>query len=166
MQTRHLLPFGFARSRDMTPAERDPFRALRREMDRMFEDFSRGLPFGPTAEGEGFAVAPRIDVSETDSEMLVSAELPGMKEDEIDVTLAGNMLSISGEKKSEQERKAEDYHVMERSFGRFSRALPVPFDADPDQVKASFKDGVLTVKIPKPAEEKGKSRKIAIEHAA
>jgi HSP20 family protein len=166
MDTRHLLPFGFTRSRDPMPAERDPFRALRREMDRMFEDFARGLPVGALAEGEGVAVSPRIDVSETDGEMVVTAELPGMKEDDIDVTLAGPMLTLRGEKKAERDRKAEDFHVMERSFGRFTRTVPLPFDADPERIEASFKEGVLTVTIPKPAEEKGKSHKIRIRHAA
>jgi HSP20 family protein len=167
MDTRSLLPFGFGRSREVAlGAERDPFRAFRREMERMFDDVYRGWPFGALAEGEERLVSPRIDVSETDGELLVTAELPGMEEKDIDVTLAGNMLIVRGEKKSESERKAEDYHVMERSFGRFSRTIPVPFEADPDQVKASFKQGVLTVKIPKPAEIKEKSKKIAIEHAA
>lgn len=168
MVSRSLLPFGLGRPRELaTEPEGDPFRSFRREMDRLFDEFTRGWPFvTPFAEGEGRMLAPRIDVSETDAELAITAELPGIEDKDIDVTLSGNTLTIKGEKKAETERKAEDYHVMERSFGTFSRTIGIPFEADPDSVKAAFKHGVLTVKIPKPAEIKEKAKKIAIEHAA
>ena len=116
---------------------------------------------GPAPGARG-APTPSIDVSETDTEMTVDAELPGVEENDIDVTLTDNLLTIRGEKKQEKEEKKKDYRLTERSYGSFSRSMTLPFDADPNKIKAAFKDGVLTITLPKPPEVKAKVKKIAI----
>jgi HSP20 family protein len=107
-------------------------------------------------------MAPRVDVSETDTELKIEAELPGIDEKDVEVVLSDGRLTIKGEKKQEKEEKKKDYHLLERSYGSFARSIALPFEADPDQVKASFAKGVLTVTVPKPPEVKAKEKKIAI----
>jgi HSP20 family protein len=148
---------GLATSRDLW----DPFASLRRDMERMFEDFSRDFGWGPPAAA-GTAVAPRIDVSETDTEIKIEVEMPGVEEKDVELVLSNGRLTIKGEKKQEKEEKKKDYHVIERSYGSFARSISLPFEADPGQVKASFAKGVLTVTVPKPPEVKAKERKIPI----
>jgi HSP20 family protein len=126
--------------------ELDPFRGFRTQLDSLFEDwFGRNI---------GGTLAPRINVSETAKDMTVTIELPGVEEKDVEVTLSGNQLTVKGEKKSEQEEKKDDqgrvFHRVERSYGAFQRTMTVPFEAAPDKVSAGFKDGVLTVSLPKP----------------
>ena len=139
----------------------EPFGSLRRDMERLFEDFSRDFGFGPPAAA-GVGVAPRVDVSETESEIKIEAELPGVDEKDVEVVLSDGRLTIKGEKKQEKEEKKKDYHMVERSYGSFARSIALPFEADPNQVKASFAKGVLTVTVPKPPQVKAKQKKIAI----
>lgn len=143
----------------------EPFPSLRRDMDRLFDAFSRDFGWGAAAQG-GAVTAPRIDVSETDSEIRIEAELPGVEEKEVEVVLSHGRLTIKGEKKQEKEEKKEekkkDYHLVERSYGSFSRSIGLPFEADPDQVKASFAKGVLSITVPKPAQVKASEKKIPI----
>ena len=143
-------------------ASRDPFRSLHEEMNRMFERFGSGLPanWGNT----NGLMAPTINVSETDGEMTVTAELPGVAEEDVDLSLEDNILTIGGEKKAEktEEDKAKKYCLVERSYGSFLRTVPLPFKADSAKVKASFKNGVLQVIIPKPPEAEKKSSRISI----
>ena len=142
----------------------DPFTALHREMDRLFDDFTRG--FGvPALAGEGL-LTPRIDVAETDKDVELTAELPGMEEKDVEVTLVGDLLTVRGEKKREKEEKGKDYQLVERSYGSFVRHLRLPFDAQSDKVSATFKNGVLTVKVGKPKEVQAKTVKIPIKAAA
>jgi HSP20 family protein len=140
--------------------ELDPFRGFRTQLDTLFEDwFGRNM---------GGTLAPRIDVSETAEELTLTVELPGVEEKAIDVSLSGNQLTIKGEKKSEHEDKKDEggrvFHRIERSYGAFQRTMTVPFDAEPDKVSAQFKDGVLTITLPKPAEAAGQpqSRRIQV----
>jgi HSP20 family protein len=141
----------------------DLFRGFRTQLDTLFEDW-----FGRNVGG---TLAPRIDVSETSKDMTLTVELPGVEEKDIDVSLSGNMLTIKGQKKSEQEdRKDEDgrvFHRVERSYGSFQRTMTVPFDAEPDKVSAQFKDGVLTVTLPKPQQaiDKPQTRRIEVRRA-
>jgi HSP20 family protein len=141
--------------------ELDPFRGFRTQLDTLFEEW-----FGRTTGG---ALAPRIDVSETDKEMTLTVELPGVEEKDIEVSLSGNQLTIKGEKKSGQEEKKDEegrvFHRVERSYGAFQRTMTVPFDVEPDKVAAQFKDGVLTVTLPKPqaAMDKPQARKIEVK---
>ena len=139
----------------------EPFASLRRDMERVFEDFSRDFSWGLPATA-GTAVAPRIDVSETDSEIKIEAEMPGVEEKDVEVVLSNGRLTIKGEKKQEKEEKKKDYHLVERSYGSFARSISLPFEADPGHVKASFAKGVLSVTVPKPPEVKAKEKKIPI----
>ncbi len=127
---------------------------LQEEMDRWFEEFfGRGwlTPFR-LFEEKLPAFSPRVDVVETDKEIKVSVELPGMTEEDIEVTLDDDMLTISGEKKSEHEEKEENYYYMERSYGSFRRVVPLPCSVDEEKVTATFKNGVLNIVLPKAAE--------------
>jgi HSP20 family protein len=103
---------------------------------------------------------PAVDVFEKEDRFVVKAELPGMKEDDIDVSVVGDTLSIKGEKKTETETKDEDYYRCERSYGSFYRSIPIPSNVDADKIEASFEDGVLEVALPKSA--KVKPKKIAV----
>ena len=156
---RSLIPsFG---SRE--PERGDPFTQLQREVDRLFGEISRGVPAmrWPLA-GEG-ALSPSIDVSETDKSLEVTAELPGVEEKDIDVTLSDGFLTIKAEKKAEKETKEKTYHLVERSYGSVRRTISVPFDADPNKVEARFDKGVLKVTLPKPPEAAKKARSIKVK---
>lgn len=144
----------------------DIFTTLHDEIDRAFSRFSGGGSLSNLASREA-ALAPKIDVSETGQEIRISTELPGVKQEDLHVELCDDVLTISGEKKSEQEREKEEegrrFHRVERSFGSFSRALRVPSGLADDDISASFKDGVLTVTVRKPAEIVEKTRKIEVK---
>jgi HSP20 family protein len=137
----------------------DPFLSLHREMNRLFDDFLGGSTAG--AQQQSMMMAPRLDVKERGNELCVAAELPGVEPGEVDVRLEGSLLTIRGEKKAETEQEKEDYHVMERSYGRFQRSLQLPFEPDAGQVRADFKHGVLTIHIPKQPQQE-RSRRIEI----
>lgn len=109
--------------------------------------------------------SPRLDVSENDKQITVTAELPGLEEKDIELEVTNNVLSIKGKKEIKRDESKDDYHIVERSSGAFSRSLSLQFDVDPAGVKASFKDGVLTVDIPKPQPTPQQSNKIQITKA-
>lgn len=166
MVLRDLIPVSRERS---LPGERrrlDPFHAMQREMNRMFEDVWQNfdLPVFRAGNG-GFAEAtPRVDVSETKKDIRVTAELPGMEEKDIEVTFADGLLTIQGEHKAETEEKDEDkrYFVRECSYGTFRRMLSVGDRVDQGKIKATFKNGELKVVLPKTKEAKEKVKKIPI----
>ena len=161
-----LIPFGGAFGAS------DPVLSLHREMNRLFDDVLR-TPLGTRALGEGQAAGPlgivnaNMNVSETDNELRVSVELPGVSEQDIDVSLDNDILTIRGEKKLEEERGGpkENYHFVERSYGSFQRSLRLPFDANPEEVRANFDNGVLRVTVPKSAQQQ-RSRRIEIQKGA
>ena len=144
----------------------DPFTSLHKEIDRVFHDFGR-KPMWPAELREKAALAPRIDISETESEIKISAELPGVEQKDVHVELTDDILTISGEKKSEDEEKKDEegrkYYRIERSYGSFQRSLRVPSGIDAANVEAAFKDGVLTVTVAKPPELQEKARKIEVK---
>lgn len=145
--------------------EQDPFYALQRRVDRLFDDFfnSFGLTrFGDFGESWG-AFNPRLDLSENEKELKVSVELPGLDESDIEVSLDRNALTIKGEKKEEKEDKGQNYYRMERSYGSFQRSIPLPCEVESDKVEATFKKGVLTVTLPKTAEAQKRTKKISIK---
>jgi HSP20 family protein len=149
-------------------ADTDPFMAMRHEMNRLFENAfgGFGLPtlFGPASGGTSVqTLAPQMDVSETEREIHVTAELPGIDPKDVEVMLADDRLTIRGEMRTERDEKDRNYHLMERSQGSFSRSLRLPFAADPSQVKAEFKNGVLTVAIQKPKEVLEKQHRIEVQ---
>jgi HSP20 family protein len=139
-----------------------PFREVlrvRREMDRLWEDYfgagRRGLK---SLEAEW---APAVDVSESGDMITVKAEVPGMEAKDIDISLSGDILTIKGEKKSAKEEKTENYHLVERSYGSFSRSLKLPAGVEADKIEASYKQGVLSITCPK--KEEAKPKPIAIK---
>jgi HSP20 family protein len=154
-----LRPFG--RRSDVAVSDNDPFTAFRREMDRLFESLGRDLGW-PGAADRSATMAPTIDVSETDTELTIDADLPGVDEKDVDVVISDNVLTIKAEKKAEREEKKKDYHLVERSYGSFSRSLTLPFAADASKATATFKNGVLSISLPKPPEIKAKAKKVAI----
>lgn len=142
----------------------DIFSSLHRQIDRVFDDFTQGehWPFAALTASNG-KMAPRINVSETDKEIEVTAELPGVEENQVDVSLVGDMLTIKAEKKAEEEKTEKDYHLVERSYGKFERTMRLPCEVDAGKVKADFKNGVLSVKLPKSPEMKAKTQKIEVQ---
>ena len=167
MASRSLMPFSRNMPMSRWSEDTDPFLAMRREVNRLFDDaFSGfGLPsfIGPALRQ--MPAAPKIDVSETDNEIHVTAEMPGMDQNDVEVLLEDDRLIIRGEKREEREDKDKNrnYHIRERVQGAFSRTLPLPFAPDPSQVKAEFKDGVMTITIPKPQEVKQKQHRIDVQ---
>lgn len=149
-----------ARSSDVA----DPFSSFRREMDRLFDDFFTGRAV-PGLEAGIVAVNPRIDVNETDKELVVTAELPGVDPKDVDLELTGDLLTLKGDKKAEQETRESGRHVVERSYGSFTRSIRLPFEVESDKAKASFDKGVLTVTLPKPESARKSSRKIEVKAA-
>jgi len=143
-----------------------PFASLQREMNRLFDNFFGGLSPFPRASlerGSAESFIPRIDVSETDKEIKVSAELPGMDENDIDVSLTKDTLTIRGEKKEEKEDKGKNYYRMECSYGSFSRNIPLPAEVSTDKVEATFKKGILYVTLPKTVSAIEKTKKVPIK---
>ncbi len=107
--------------------------------------------------------SPSVDITENDREIRVSAELPGMDDRDIDITLGKDSLTIKGEKKEEKEDKGKDYYHLERSYGSFSRTIPLPVETETDKAEAHFKKGVLTINIPKSAKSIGEKKKITVK---
>ena len=137
-----------------TPLVADPFDFLRQEIDRLF-DVSSSL--------EG--LRPQFDTKESDNCIEITAELPGIAEEDITLSLSNGILTVSGEKKSEEKKEGETYHITERQYGSFSRSLKLPYESEQDDITASFKDGVLKVTLPKPKEMKPDVYKIPIQKA-
>lgn len=142
-------PFGGIRRRGDVFSE---LTRMQEEMNRYFDDF-----FGEQRRGldEG-AWLPAVDVSETDADFVVRAELPGMAQNEIEINVQDNILTLKGEKKQEKKEEKENFHRLERSYGSFSRSFTLPAGVKPEDIKASFKDGVLEVTMPKAEEVKPK----------
>ena len=157
------------------PAAAHPFTALRDEMDRLFDSFLGGWPSltsrmqeldpfrrsGEPVWGMG-ALAPKVDVSESESAFHIEAELPGMSDKDVAVTVSDGVLTLKGEKKAEREDKKKDYYLSERSYGSVQRTFELPDDVEVDKISAKFEKGVLTIDLPKSKEAKSKERKIAI----
>ncbi|WP_457093408.1 Hsp20/alpha crystallin family protein [Microvirga sp. P5_D2] len=150
-----------------------PLESMRREMDRLFDEFGRGLAF-PTRWGmpevepfwrtRGRGIEPVVDLVEKPDRYEITAELPGMDEKNIEVKLSNEMLVIKGEKKEEKEEKEANYYMSERRYGSFQRAFRLPEGINTDKIEAGFKNGVLTVALPK-SEEAKKETKIDVKAA-
>ena len=141
--------------------ELSPFYAFRREMDRLFDNFFRGFDIEPFRGTEEF-FNPSVDVVDNDKEIKVTAELPGLDEKDIEVSIAEDSLTIKGEKKKEKEEKGKNYHRTERTYGSFSRTIPLPVEVETDKAEATFKKGVLTIVMPKSAKALKETKKIPI----
>ena len=145
-----------------------PFNSLQREIDKVFSEFSRnfGLPRTLPTNGEpGAFFSPSMDVVENDNALEITTELPGVSNDDVEVTIVDNTLTIRGEKKAEKKEEKDDYRMVERSYGSFKRSLRLPFEVSADQIDAQFKDGILKVVLPKPPEIEAKTQKVAIKSA-
>ncbi len=141
-----------------------PFREfgrMRRDMDRLWDSFFEGgLRRRSEERGEWL---PALDVSETKNELVVKAEVPGMDAKDIDISLSDGVLTIKGEKKQEREEKEADYHLVERSYGAFTRSIQLPREVQGDKISASYKDVILRITLPKSEEAKKKEIKIKVE---
>jgi HSP20 family protein len=145
---------------EITPWKPFEFDRIRREMDRLWDSFLEGRPRRAEEGGEWL---PSLDVSETKNDLVIKAELPGMDPKDIDISLINGFLTIKGEKKQEKEEKDENYHLIERSYGSFTRSVRLPREVQSDKITASFKNGVLRVTLPKSEEAKKKEIKIKVE---
>lgn len=146
--------------------EANPFKAMREEMDRMFHAFSMPqMKWNTEMAGNTGVVSLHVDIAETDDEIQIKADLPGIEEDNVEVTLDDDFLCLRVEKKSESATDEKNWKVVERSHDLFERRIRVPDGIDPDQMAATFYKGVLTVTMPKPATTEPPARRIAIKRA-
>ena len=164
MGMRDLIPFG---RNDRTPSvyrdvEQSPFLSLHREMNRLFDDVFRGLelPSGFTRFSGAGTTWPNIEISDTEKELRITAEVPGLEEKDIELLLDDGILTLRGEKKSETEDKERQF--SERFYGRFERRISVGPDIEQDKVDASFKNGIITVTLPKTERAQSKAKRITI----
>lgn len=149
-----------------TPSARyiDPWQALRSEVDHLFDSvFEGGFPRSRIFESDDKALMPSIDVKEDEARILVEAELPGLDEQDVELTLRDGILTISGEKKFEKSEEKANFHVMERRYGSFQRTLRLPETVDEDAVEATFEKGILKIMLPKKPEAVKHEKKIAIK---
>jgi len=166
MNMRSLIPGG-TRTRASSPAnwdgERDPFTLLHNEMNRLFDTASR--EFGRDLWSlDGFGGWPRVDVTDAEDQVRVDAEVPGLNEKDVELTLKDGVLTLSGERKVENEDN--DRRVSERFVGRFARQIPLGYEIDEDNVSATFNNGELTVKLPKTAQATNGAKRIEIKSEA
>lgn len=174
MTIKDIVPWRWGGLRHWEEEERRPFESflremdsLHKEMDRLFEDFWKGSghrrfmgqPWHETA------LTPRVDESEDEKAIHVKIELPGMDKDDVDITLASGVLTIRGEKKREEEEKGKDWYRSERSFGAFSRSLPIPADVEESRIEARFEKGILHIELPKTEEARRKVKHIPVKAA-
>lgn len=150
MTWRMMVPFS-------TRPANDPFLALQKQLGSVFDGLVGSFP-------ESVASAPlKIDVKEDDAAFHIAAELPGLSENEVEVTFHDGMLTIRGEKKVERDEKKDTWHIIERSSGSFLRQLSMPANVDEEKIEAKFDKGVLSVTLPKQAESKAQTKKIEIK---
>jgi HSP20 family protein len=166
MNMRSIVPFSWGGS--MLPdrtANDDPFVRLWHEVDQLFSNVARGTGLAAWPQA-GSQLGLPVELADTGTELKVVAELPGVDEKDVSVELQGDTLTIKGEKKAEEERKDEGYYLAERRYGAFARSLRLPFAVEADKVQATFKNGVLTITMPKPAELQQETKRIEVKPAA
>lgn len=167
MAIRNLIPkLGGSRERALgRTGEFDLFRDFQRQINRLFDEFFDEFAVAPRGSGRsvGFAFTPKVDVSETDQEVRVSAELPGMDEKDICVEMDEGAVTIRGERKEEKEVKEENWITREQSYGSFHRIIPLPAGVEVSKAKAKFKKGILTITAPKKVEDEKTRRAVKIE---
>ena len=146
--------------------EMDPFSQLHHEIDRVFSNFMTDWPLTgrmSLMDRRFGKFVPDVDITESDKEFRVTAELPGMDENDLDVSYVEGLLTIKGEKREEHEEQRGDSYRLERQFGAFERTIPLPSGVNPDKAKASFKKGVLSITLPKTEEARSNKKIIRIE---
>jgi HSP20 family protein len=153
-------------TQSLAPREdyQDPFLSFRREVDRMFDSFfgstSRGAP--GTSFGSWASPTSSLDVTENDKDIVVTAEMPGLDDKDFEVTVAGDLLTLRGEKQAEHEHRNGDAHYVERRFGSFSRSVRLPFEVKDEAVDARYEKSVLTIRVPKPDAMQRQARRIEV----
>jgi HSP20 family protein len=145
------------------PSRSDPFFDLHREMNRLFENASRGAGGARDAAGGQIIGSPRMDIHESETALEITVELPGVSQNDVDLRIEGDTMTIRGEKRNE--RRDKHAHVIERSYGTFQRSVQLPFLPDPEQVEANFESGVLTIVLPK-KDQQEKAHRIKIRGTA
>ncbi len=165
MKMKNIVPFRKEREEGLARHEQDPFYALQDSMNRLFSDFMGGFNRFTVIPREmrDMGALPRLDVSEDEKAVTVTAELPGMNEKEVELLLTEKTLTIKGEKKMEKEDEGKEYYRSERSYGTFCRSLTLPAPVDRDKVEALFKNGVLKVTLPKTGETLQATKKIEVK---
>ncbi|MCI0395316.1 MAG: Hsp20/alpha crystallin family protein [Chloroflexi bacterium] len=166
MNINDLVPWRGNRGSNLAVRQEEDYPySLQREVNRLFDDFFSGFDLAPSPWwGERTTFLPRVNVTEREKEIEVTAELPGLSQEDVDISLARDTLTIKGEKKQEEEHKGENYYRMERSYGQFSRTIPLPEGVvDPNKVEAMFKNGVLTITLPKRKEAQQVSKRITVK---
>ncbi len=144
--------------------EEHPFNFMQREINRLFDGFFGYEPvLFRTSDDRYGGFTPHVDVTENEKEIVISAELPGMDEKDIEVLLSGDSLAIKGEKKEEKEETKKNYYRMERRYGSFHETIPLPSEIDVNKIDASFKKGILSVKLPKTEAAKSAVKKIPVK---
>lgn len=168
MQMKDLLPWAHRErgASENNPVEQHPMVDLQRQMNTLFENFWRGTdrPFANLDLPMGDAIL-RTDVVEMGDGFEISVELPGMEKKDIEVALTGDSLTIKGEKKIERQEEKKGYYMSERSYGSVYRSIPLPPGVDANKADASFKDGVLNVRLPQTAEAKEKVKRVEVQPA-
>ena len=168
MSVRDLIPWGREESRVpslLRDSERDPFLSLHREVNRLFDDVFRGFDGGLPSVGRASSFGgnwPSVEISDNDKEIRVTAEVPGMEEKDIEILLDDGVLTLRGEKRSETEDK--DRQFSERYYGRFERRIPLGYEIEEDKIDARFRNGVLSVTLPKTAKAQSQAKRIAIKN--
>ncbi len=160
MNLKSPIPVG--RQRGVVRAD-NPFVSLQNEIDRLFDGFTRGFP-SIVNNGVSDVTLPNMDVAETDEDIEITAELPGLEEKDVQINVSDNVLTIRGEKKAEKEQKDKNFRLVERSYGSFERSLELPEGVNADAIEASIDKGVLKVVVPKPAPAQVK--KVEVKSAA
>ena len=167
MSVRDLIPWGRNNGNQLPSVfrddDRDPLLSLHREVNRLFDDVFRGFDSHLPSRGSSSSVGdrwPSVEISDGEKEIRITAEVPGLEEKDIEVLLEDGVLTLKGEKKSETEDK--DRQFSERFYGRFERRIPLGYEIDDDKVSADFKNGVLTVSLPKTERAQAKAKRIAI----
>lgn len=166
MRVTDLIPWRSQGRNVATTGRGDPFGALQFDINRVFDDFLRGfdLPLSRTSEADGDEVAGmRMDIDDRDKEVVISAELPGMEDGDLDVFVSDGILTIRGEKKVDREEKEGGLVLRERRYGIVERSVPLPDGVDPDKATASLKGGVLTITIPKTAKAGSDVRRVSVQ---
>lgn len=147
----------------MKRKDRAPLDFMRTGLDDLFDDFFKEFDFTPTALGRTNGFVPRMDITGNDNEYKISAELPGLEKDDVQIDLHDDMLTVKGEKKSEIKEEDKGRFHLERTYGSFSRTIRLPNDVDAEKVDAEFKNGVLNITLPKSKQAKDKAKKIQIK---
>lgn len=166
MSFKSLIPWNSKKESKDISSPTDSFFGLRRELDRVFDSFFSDFDRFPSLTNWDTSLTsfrPKINLSETDKEIKIEAELPGMDEKDIEVTLKNNTLILKGEKKYKNEQKKDDYHYVESSYGSFTRAIELPEEIDQEKIEANFKNGLMSITIPKVEKPQSTAKKIEVK---